>query len=154
MSVTLEKIEMLRERAHVTYEEAKEALEKCGGEIVDALIYLEKQDKIKTPQKENRSWCGFWAKVKRLLKKCHETRLVISKEGDSIIYLPLTVVLIITVFAAPVVIISLIAALFTRHKIRIKRPGGPDLKINKTLEDISQAASKVSDQFVAAVNKI
>ncbi|HWP98681.1 MAG TPA: DUF4342 domain-containing protein [Syntrophomonadaceae bacterium] len=154
MTATLELIEMLRERAHISYEEAREALDKCNGDIVEALIYLEKQDKIKAPQKETCSQSGFWATVKRLVKKCHETRLVISKADDIIIDLPLTVVIIITVFAAPITIIGLLAALFTKHKIRIKRPSGGDLKINKTLDDISSAASKVSDQVVDAINKI
>jgi NACalpha-BTF3-like transcription factor len=46
MAVSLELIEILRERANISYEEAKEALEKCNNDVVEALIYLEKQDKI------------------------------------------------------------------------------------------------------------
>jgi len=46
----LEKVEKLRERANVTYEEAKDALDKAGGDLLDALIYLERQGRANPPQ--------------------------------------------------------------------------------------------------------
>jgi len=45
----LEKVEKLREKANVTFAEAKEALEKSGGDILDALIYLENSGKVTVP---------------------------------------------------------------------------------------------------------
>ncbi|MCL2628981.1 MAG: ubiquitin [Oscillospiraceae bacterium] len=45
----LEKVEKLREKSSVTYAEAKEALDKSGGDILDALIYLENQGKSTAP---------------------------------------------------------------------------------------------------------
>ncbi len=152
MAVSLEMIEMLRERAHVTYEEAKEALEKCNNDVVEALIYLEKQEKIKTPPNPSAS-TGFMATIKKLIKTCNITKLIISKNGNTIIDLSLTVVILITLIFAPLTVVGLLAALFTNHKIRLEKPGCEDLKINKTLEDISTAASKVSEQVADAINK-
>ena len=45
----LEKVEKLREKANVSFAEAKEALDNTGGDILDALIYLEKQGKSTIP---------------------------------------------------------------------------------------------------------
>ena len=45
----LEKVEKLREKADVTFAEAKEALDNSGGDILDALIYLENRGKVTTP---------------------------------------------------------------------------------------------------------
>ena len=45
----LEKVEKLREKADVTFAEAKEALENSGGDILDALIYLENNGKVTVP---------------------------------------------------------------------------------------------------------
>ena len=45
----LEKVEKLREKANVTFAEAKEALDKSNGDILDALIYLESQGKATVP---------------------------------------------------------------------------------------------------------
>jgi hypothetical protein len=47
---TIELVEKLRQKANVTYEEAKEALEASGDNILDAMIYLERQGKVKPPQ--------------------------------------------------------------------------------------------------------
>ena len=45
----LEKVEKLREKADVTFAEAKEALEIAGGDILEALIYLERQGRSTVP---------------------------------------------------------------------------------------------------------
>jgi len=45
----LEKVEKLREKANVTFAEAKQALDNSSGDILDALIYLENQGKVTVP---------------------------------------------------------------------------------------------------------
>ena len=40
MEITLEQVERLREKADVSYGQAKQALEYSGGNLLDALIYL------------------------------------------------------------------------------------------------------------------
>ena len=39
----IEKVERLREKADVTYEEAKAALEQSDGDLLDAMVLLERQ---------------------------------------------------------------------------------------------------------------
>lgn len=46
MEITLEMVERLKEKANVTYAQAKQALEYSGGNLLDALIYLEEQGVI------------------------------------------------------------------------------------------------------------
>ena len=41
MEITLEKIELVKDRTGVSYKEAKEALEQAGGSVVDAIIAIE-----------------------------------------------------------------------------------------------------------------
>jgi hypothetical protein len=48
--VTLEQVEKLREHANVSYDEAKAALENAGGDILQALIDLERAGKVIPPQ--------------------------------------------------------------------------------------------------------
>ncbi|NBI67488.1 hypothetical protein D1646_11835 [Pseudoflavonifractor sp. 60] len=43
MEITLEMAERLKEKANVSYAQAKEALEYSGGNLLDALIYLEEK---------------------------------------------------------------------------------------------------------------
>ncbi len=51
MMTELEKVEKLRERANVTYEEAKTALDEAGGDLLDAIVILERQGKTRRPEK-------------------------------------------------------------------------------------------------------
>ncbi len=48
--VTLEQVERLREKTNVSYNEAKEALEKTKGDILEAIINLEKEKRISEPE--------------------------------------------------------------------------------------------------------
>jgi len=45
----MEKAEKLREKADVSFAEAKAALDNSGGDILDAMIYLENQGKVTVP---------------------------------------------------------------------------------------------------------
>ncbi len=46
----LEKVEKIREKTGVTYEAAKEALEASNYDVLDAIVYLEKNGKVKGPE--------------------------------------------------------------------------------------------------------
>jgi hypothetical protein len=46
---TLEQVEKLREKANVSFEEARAALDACNGDLLEAIIYLEKQGKVNAP---------------------------------------------------------------------------------------------------------
>lgn len=48
--VTLEQVEKLREKANISYDEAKAALEKTNGDILEAIINLEKENRIPPPE--------------------------------------------------------------------------------------------------------
>ncbi|HBV98386.1 MAG: ubiquitin [Peptococcaceae bacterium BICA1-7] len=46
---TLEQVEKLSVMANISYEEAKDAIDKSNGDLLEAIIYLEKQGKIHAP---------------------------------------------------------------------------------------------------------
>lgn len=54
MEITIEQVERLREKANVSYAQAKQALEFSGGNLLDAIIYLEERGSI--PRAEGTSW--------------------------------------------------------------------------------------------------
>lgn len=149
MAIDLELIEKLKERADVSYEEARAALEKFDGDIVEALIYLEQQNKMKKPPKDVCK--GFMAKAKKILRTCNETHLVISKNNDIVLNVSLTIAILFTIIVPPLAIIVLLAALLTGHKIRIEKPGGEEIKINKTLDDLSNTVSNMGSRVADAI---
>ena len=48
----LEMIEKLRERADISYEEAKEILDRAEGDLLEAIVLLEKEGRMRQPQAE------------------------------------------------------------------------------------------------------
>ena len=50
-----EKAERLRQAADVSFEEAKAALDACGDDLLDAMVYLEKQGRAKKPEQSTYS---------------------------------------------------------------------------------------------------
>ncbi|AGK96296.1 DUF4342 domain-containing protein [Clostridium pasteurianum] len=142
MSVKVELIDELRKRANVSYEEAKEALEKCNGDLVEALIYLEKQNKVKSDEGSS-----FFNIIKKIIKKGNTTKFIIKKKDNIILSLPVTIVVIITVFAPYVAVPGLILALITGHRFRFKGKNGEPAKVNETLDKISNVVDTAKKKF-------
>lgn len=159
MSASLEQIEMLRERANISYGEAKEVLEKCNNDVVEALVYLESQQKIKEPHTESmKSHCcstskGLFQSGKNLLKRGNEIKFVVKKADDTIVNVPLNLAILTTVVAAPVTVVGVLAAFATGHQVRFNNLQGDGMGINKTMDKVGSTVSSVTDQVVEAIKK-
>ncbi|PKM80162.1 MAG: ubiquitin [Firmicutes bacterium HGW-Firmicutes-14] len=159
MTVNLEQIEMLRERAHVSYGEAKEVLEKFNGDVLEALIYLEGQSKVRTARIGaagsecglGKTTKGFFKSVGRLIKKGNEIRFVVNKAERTVVDIPVNIVILTAVLAFPVAVAGVVLALLTSHRISFRKSDGRDMEINKTLDKISDAMTSVSNQVAGAV---
>jgi hypothetical protein len=153
MSINLEQIDALRERVNVSYEEAKEALERSNYDMVEALIYLEKQNKNNSQKSAGSQDSSFKHTVKDLIRKGNETKLVISKKDNTVLNVPVNVAVITTVIAAPVTIVGVAAALLTNHNIKFEKPDGGDMEINKMINKVSTAVTSAASQVVETINK-
>ena len=157
MSISLEQIGMLKDRANVSYEEAREVLEKCNCDVVEALIYLEKQDKVKTCKRAaiesgvHSTTKKVLSTAEKLFKKGNETKFVISKADKNIVDIPVNVVILATIIAPPVTIVGALGALVTKHKIRFAKPDGGEVGINEFLDKFATTVNKVNDQVAEAI---
>ena len=111
MNVKLELIDELRKRANVNYEDAKNALEKCNGDIVEALIYLEKQNKTKG---EDLAGKEFADGVKKAIDKGNKTKLLIKKDNHVVAALPITLIVLAVILfhhipVVPILILIIVA---------------------------------------------
>ncbi len=136
-----EKVEKLREKADVSYEEAKDALERSGGDMLDALILLEKEGKTvrsgsasystekakdtageagkedrcnKTDKKSKarEKGEGFVERIKTLIRKSIENYLVIESNNERVARIPILLALIILIFAFYAAVIAILVSLF------------------------------------------
>ncbi|HCW04946.1 MAG TPA: ubiquitin [Clostridium sp.] len=147
MNVTLEMIDTLRQRAKVSYEEAKEALEVCNGDMVAALVYLERNNKIRDNHCSDAGY-NFANTIKGLVRKGQETKFLMTKGDKVVINVPMNALILTTVFATPVTIIGGAVGIFTNHKMKIVKPNGSDVDINSAFDKVSKAVSNVASDVV------
>ena len=113
MEITLEKIELVKDRTGSTYAEAKEALEAADGSVVDAIIAIEgkmnkEHDKVDGASLKD---SPIFAKMKEIVDKGNVSRILISKNEKTIVNFPLTAGVIGAVLVPWGAILGIVAAL-------------------------------------------
>ncbi len=152
MEITLEQIDLLKKRANVSYKEAKEVLEKCNGNIVEALAYLDEEKKIK-PENHCCNTTGFMQKIKNIIARINHYSLIILKDDSTVLNLPLAPVILLTLISLPLAMVALILALVTNCKIRFKKRSGEDCAINKSIDEITEKVSNFTSKVTDEIKK-
>ena len=119
MEITLEKIELVKDRTGATYAESKAALEAAEGSVVDAIIALEEvknkeHDKVDGGSLKD---SPIFAKMKEIVDKGNVSRILISKDGKTIVNFPVTAGVIGAVLVPWGAIFGIIAAVGTQCSI-------------------------------------
>jgi len=140
MSVSLEKIDILKERANVSYQEAKEALENTGGDLVEALIYLERSEKIKKQsppigQKLSEQSAGMGQKIKDTVRKLHSYRFIIQKNGENLVNVPSTIAIIAGLITFPMSLALLVVVALLGCKIKVRKSGGAEIDLRSKFDE-------------------
>ncbi len=151
MSITIDQIDELKKRAKVSYSDAKEALEKSNGDILEALVYLESSNKYRSSTKSS-FMSNILDKINTLIKKGSNIRCIMQKQDKIIFSLSLNIALLITFFLLPFiefVVIGFVIALFTGHKIRFEKVNGEEMKINEALNKVYDTVDATKDKFTS-----
>lgn len=77
----LEKVDLIRERLDVSYQEAKSALDRAGGDVVSALVILEEE-------KERDKGCALLGQLRTFCERGIETRVRLKKGDDTLLDVP------------------------------------------------------------------
>lgn len=174
MEITLEQVERLREKAPVSYAQAKQALEYSQGNLLDALIYLEEQGAIPRPQnayystqtaaaaepveelvvqsqpegKKKKRRFSLGAVFTALRRTLVENELEVWRRQEPVTAVPVLILIILVIFAFWVTIPLLIFGLFLGFRYRFS---GPDLErdsINGVMEKVASTADDVGRQVM------
>lgn len=173
MEVTLEQVERLREKADVSYTQAKEALEYSGGNLLDALIYLEErgvipraegtyystrgeapsavEDVLVLPREtertrgEDRPRKGLFRRIRYLLL---DNELEIWRKNQPVTALPILILLLLLAAAFWITVPLLVLGLFLGFRYRFS---GPDLEreeLNGVMENAADTAAGLGRQVM------
>ena len=146
MAITLEQIDIIRKRANVNYKEAKEALEKFDGNMVEALAYLEEQEKIRPEKTISNS--SFFKDIKAFVAKLNNINFIISKDGKTVLNISSLLALILGILTLPVSLAIILLLVITHHKIRLERNNGEECGINDKIDKISKDFTNATDKIV------
>ena len=89
MEITLEKIELVKDRTGVTYAEAKQALEETDGSVVDAIIAIE--EIINSGEKGKgfgKKGEALFSRLKEIVKKGNVSKIQVKKDGELVLNVP------------------------------------------------------------------
>ena len=149
MEITLEKIELVRDRTGVTYKEAKEALEAANGNVVDAIIAIEEtidcSDKNCTKAKKD----ALIGRMKEMFDKGNVSRIVVSRDDNTFLNIPLNVGIVGTVIAPWGMIAGVVAALGFRCKIEFVKDDGSVIDLSEKANDFYDTAKEKGTDFYA-----
>ena len=168
----MEKVERLREKANVTYEEAKAALEQTGGDLLDAMVLLERQGKVKEPaqstfstdyeeqteyvkvrdkvEEQEKSAPSFGRTVGRLfrgfIRFIRNTTFIVTKGEEAVFTMPTIVFVLLLFFFWEILAPVMIVALF--FGIRYSFEGEEEAeKANSILNKAGDFAQDVRSEF-------
>lgn len=159
MTITLEQVDKVRERTHVSYQRAKEALELANGDVVEAIIMIEEDEKPFT-ERVSKNANDFGNEViktlKDLLNAGTVNRIVVEqKDGKVIMNIPVTVGALGALLLTTATTIALIAALATGCIIKIHKESGEVVNVNELASNMfdhtKEKASKIYEATKAKV---
>lgn len=166
MNVTREQIERLRQHTGVSFEEARAALEASGGDLLDALVWLERNGKVASsgvhsyatdnsgydePVRETESAQPVRGTLLRTVWRwLVDNRLEVCRRADNAVALEIPVIALIALLALAwwLVLILLGAGFLFGYRYRLAGPHlGRSAAVQDVMDQIDGNMESVVDQM-------
>ena len=162
MEISLEKIELVKDRTGVSYREAKEALIAENGSVVDAIIRIEDQIDIAPKTAAENAASDIVGKLKEVVRKGNISKVVVKRDNSVILNIPVTLGVIGSVLLPEAAIFSTIVALGAKCSISVITKDGEEVdvvkkakeKINDAKDNYSNVAEGIREKGSDAFSKI
>lgn len=148
--ISLEKVDQVRERAGVTYREAKKALEMCNGDVLEAIISLESASENINLSEDSEATSEtieeFKIWLKEIVKSGNVSRIKVKKDDTELVDVPVNAGIaaaVIAVILPPILAFGVIAAVASKLTIEITMVDGSVKVVNKY---VSRAVNEVKDK--------
>lgn len=158
----LQKIDEILKRTNTDYSTAKEALEAANGDVLEAIILIENQQKgsssasLKGEQIMNQ--------LKDILAKGNATKLTIKKNNEVIINIPITAGLVGALVAPYLSAAGITVALLAKCSVEITQTDGKVINLGQkvdegmdavkdAMQDLKTDAENIKDDFTESFDK-
>lgn len=151
MEITLEKIELVKDRTGVSYAEAKEALEAAEGSVVDAIISIEETIDHKESKTFSKQGTAVLDNLKELVKKGNVSKILVKRDDEVVLNIPVNVGILGTIIAPWGAVIGVVAAFGFKCTIEIVKDDGTIIDVSDTvtdtMESVVEKSSEVADDM-------
>ncbi|KYH28587.1 MULTISPECIES: DUF4342 domain-containing protein [Clostridium] len=154
--ITLEKIDILRERTGISYTEAKEALEECDGNVVDALIFIENKNKKNSKDDLYATKDEFISWIKETIQKGNVNRIRIKKDDKEICDIPVNAGMVAGMLALwypPLMALGILSAVFAKITVEIVKSDGSVEVVNKIIKNKAKDVKEKVDDITFDVKE-
>ena len=153
MEITLEKIELVKDRTGVSYAEAKEALEAAEGSVVDAIISIEESIDMGTDKGFSKQGNAVIENIKALVKKGNVSKIVIKKDDEVILNIPVNLGILGTVIAPWGAVLGTLAAFGFKCTIELVGEDGTIIDVSDTVTDTVGNVVEKGSEFADEVKE-
>lgn len=167
-----EMVEKLCEKANVTYEEAKSALEAANWDLLDAVVFLEQEGKVtkgtshhstqSEPVEEEAAPKAvplraqirkLWHLFLKLVRIGNENHLVVTHKNKQIFSLPVTVVVVLMICSCMGVLAAVAVSLFFGVRYSFKGEHLGKESVNNVMNKATDVAEQVKESFEEEIRK-
>ena len=168
-----EMVELLRQKADITYEEAKTALELANWDLLDAMLVLEREGKVsgkggsystrdeevqdEVKEKKHNGGEGLRGTLRwlgkamaKLIRIGNENFLVVARKGQELFALPVTVCVVLLMCSVGTVLFALAVGLFCGLRYSFRGPNLGKESINSAMDRAAEAAETVKKEIRSA----
>lgn len=165
-----EMVEKLREKANVSYEDAKSALEATQWDLLDALVYLEQEGKIHKEESSHystrqeprpravqadQSAKGFFQRlfdfIFDLVNRANKVSLQAYRKGKPVVTLPLLALILLIIFAFWFIIPLMVVGLFFGMSYRFQGSSAAE-GVNRAMDKAADVANNIKTGAANADN--
>ena len=140
---TLQKIDEIIKRTNTDYSTAKQALDAANGDVLEAIILIEIQNRKKSSQTDSKKGEQILNQLKEILTKGNATKLTIKKNNEVIVNIPVTAG-VVGAFIAPFLSAAgITAALLTQCSVEITQADGKIVNLGQKVDQGVDAAKDV-----------
>lgn len=151
--ITLEKIDQVVSRTGVSYQKAKEVLEMNDGDVIATIIYLENES-AESSEEDTFKVSQILDTLKEYIRRGNVSKIIIKKEEEVILNLPVTVGAVAVVLAPVAALLGVGVAFVKDINIYIENYKGEIVDINKiTKEKIDYIKNKTKEVKETAEQK-
>lgn len=126
--ITLEKIDMIRDRTGVSYREAKEALERSKGNVLEALIEIDDKKDTKWTEEFSVRSSDVIDRVKGLIHEGNVNKISVKHDGRTLVEIPVAFGAIGAMMLPHFAVLGVMVAMFKRCTIEVVRNDGSTVK--------------------------